>query len=78
MADASPHNLPWMFGIPDPWLIATSFEEADATLAEAGMRHMMYMTVMDATALEDPIRPLPKQIESPVCRTPPRPLMLSI
>lgn len=63
VADASPHGLPWMFGIPDPWL-PMGLEEADAALEAAGLRHMMYMTVMECeNGLADPQRPLPQDVE---------------
>ncbi len=63
IADAAPYHLPWMFGIPDPWLPA-SLDDANSALGEAGLRHLMYMTVMEcAGPLTDPIRPLPKDAE---------------
>jgi hypothetical protein len=62
LADAAPHGLPWMFGIPEPWL-PVSLEEADDVLREAGFRHLMYMTVMESNgALAAPLRPLPTDV----------------
>src|ERR1041384_3587723 len=63
MADASQYRLPWMFGVPEPWL-AVSLDEANAALEGAGLRHMMYMTVMECEGpLLPPSRPLPEAVE---------------
>ena len=62
-SDAFPHRLPWMFGIPDPWL-PVSLDEAQGILAGAGLEHLMYMTVMECTGpLREPARPLPRDVE---------------
>jgi hypothetical protein len=63
IADATPHMLPWMFGIPEPWL-PVSLEEANAVLGNAGLHHMMYMTVMECEGpLAEPLRPLPRNVD---------------
>lgn len=63
VADGAPHKLPWMFGIPEPWL-PVSLEEANAVFADAGLHHMMYMTVMECGGpLAEPLRPLPRDVE---------------
>jgi hypothetical protein len=63
VADASRHRLPWMFGIPEPWM-TVSLDETNALLQEAGLHHMMYMTVMEcAGPLAAPLRPLPQDVE---------------
>lgn len=63
VADAAPHRLPWMFGVPEPWL-PVSLDEASAVLGDAGLRHMMYMTVMECEGpLAEPVRPLPGDVE---------------
>lgn len=60
VADASPYGLPWMFGIPEPWL-PISLEDANSALLDAGLHHMMYMTVMECTGpLATPARQLPQ------------------
>jgi len=70
VSDAVPYRLPWMFGIPEPWL-HVSLDEANTVLASAGLRYMMYMTVMECPGpLAEPLRPLPgdvvvKRIDSP-------------
>lgn len=63
VADASAYKLPWMFGIPEPWL-PVSLEEANATLAGSGLHYMMYMTAMECDGpLAEPLRPLPADVE---------------
>jgi hypothetical protein len=63
VADAAPYRLPWMFGIPEPWL-PVSLEEANAALGEVGLQHMMYMTVMECEGpLAEPLRPLPQNVD---------------
>ncbi|HWB82530.1 MAG TPA: GNAT family N-acetyltransferase [Bryobacteraceae bacterium] len=63
IADAAPHKLPWMFGIPEPWL-PVSLDEANAVLSTTGLRYKMYMTVMEcAGPLAGPLRPLPQDVE---------------
>jgi hypothetical protein len=63
VADAAAHPLPWMFGIPDPWL-PDSFEEANATCEAAGLKHLMYMTMMECPgSLTQPVRPLPVDVD---------------
>jgi GNAT superfamily N-acetyltransferase len=62
LEDASPFALPWMFGIPEPWL-PVGLEEAHAALEEVGLRHLMYMTVMECPGpLAEPLRPLPRDV----------------
>lgn len=61
-ADAAAFGLPWMFGIPEPWM-PVGVEEANAVLQHAGMQHMMYMTVMECDLVAPPIRPLPADVE---------------
>lgn len=62
LADAAPYRLPWMFGIPEPWMPLT-LDEANAALAEAGLRYQMYMTVMECGGpLTPPLRPLPDDV----------------
>jgi GNAT superfamily N-acetyltransferase len=62
-ADAAPHMLAWMFGIPEPWL-PVSLEEANDLLGALGMHHMLDMTVMESgTALAEPLRPLPTDLQ---------------
>lgn len=62
VADAAPHRLPWMFGVPDPWL-PLSLEAANGVLENAGLHPMMYMTVMESPQpLADPVRPLPRDV----------------
>ena len=43
VGDATPHRLPWMFGIPEPWL-PVSLEETNLIINGAGLRHLMYMS----------------------------------
>jgi len=63
LADAAPHALPWMFGIPDPWLPGC-FEEANAACEAAGLRHLMYMTMMECPgSLAPPVRSLPANVD---------------
>ena len=63
VTDATTYALPWMFGIPEPWL-PFGLEEASAALSEAGLHYLMHMTVMEcAGALAAPVRPLPEDIE---------------
>lgn len=63
VADAAPHGLPWMFGIPEPWM-PVAVDDANAALAEAGMHHVMYMTAMECEGrLAAPVRPLPTDVE---------------
>lgn len=62
VADAAPYALPWMFGIPEPWL-PISVDDASAVLHENGLDYMMYMTVMECTGkLAAPLRPLPQDV----------------
>ncbi len=61
IADAAPYRLPWMFGVPDPWL-PLSVDEANAVLAEIGFHHMMNMTVMECETMLPPVRPLPGDV----------------
>ncbi len=63
LADAAPFQLPWMLGIPEPWL-PIGLDDANAAFARAGFRHQMYMTVMECEGpLTPPVRPLPRDIE---------------
>jgi GNAT superfamily N-acetyltransferase len=63
VTDATPYALPWMFGVPESWL-SFSLEEASAALSEAGLHHLMYMTVMECVGpLAAPLRPLPEDVE---------------
>lgn len=63
VADATQYGLPWMFGIPEPWL-PISLEEANTALSGAGLRHLMYMTAMEcAGSLAAPLQALPKDVE---------------
>jgi len=62
VADAAPYRLPWMFGVPYPWL-PLGIDEANSVLAEIGMHHMMDMTVMECEAgIVEPLRPLPEDV----------------
>jgi hypothetical protein len=62
VADAAAYRLPWMFGVPEPWL-PIGVDEANAVLAEIGMHHMMNMTVMECeAAIAEPLRPLPADV----------------
>jgi GNAT superfamily N-acetyltransferase len=64
LGDAAPFALPWMFGIPEPWM-PCGVEEANATLAEVGLRWQMYMTMMECEGrLAEPVRPLPTDVEA--------------
>lgn len=61
--DAAPYQLRWMFGIPEPWLPG-SLDETDAVLETIGLRHLMYMTVMECHgSLAQPARPQPSGVE---------------
>jgi hypothetical protein len=63
LADAAPHPLPWMFGIPDPWLPG-SLEDSGVACESAGLRHLMSMTVMECPgSLAPPVRPLPGDVD---------------
>jgi len=62
-ADAAPQMLPWMFGIPEPWL-PVSLEEANDVLGALGMHHMLDMTVMECGGtLAEPLRALPTDLQ---------------
>jgi GNAT superfamily N-acetyltransferase len=63
VADAAPFDLPWIFGLPDPWLLNGSLEEASTILEATGLRHMMAMTVMETRNLKPPARPLPSDVD---------------
>jgi hypothetical protein len=63
VADGSSYGLPWMFGIPEPWM-TVSLEEANSALREAGLHHMMDMAPMECEGpLAKPLRPLPQDVE---------------
>ena len=62
VADASPYGLPWMLGIPEPWM-TVSFEEANGALHEAGLHFMMDLNAMEcAGPLTKPVRSLPQDV----------------
>jgi len=62
VADAASYKLPWMFGIPEPWL-PISLDEVNTVLSGISLHHMMYMTVMECTGpLTEPWRPLPADV----------------
>lgn len=63
LKDAARFQLPWMFGLPEPWLDCPT-EEASAALAPLGLGHLMYMTVMETAGamLHEPLRPLPSDV----------------
>lgn len=70
LADGSSHDVPWIFGIPEPWL-PLPFNEAGAIVSEAGLRYQMYMTAMECEGpLAAPLRPLPNNVEVTRIRTP--------
>jgi GNAT superfamily N-acetyltransferase len=63
VADAAGFGLPWMFGVPDPWM-PCGVEEATVALGDAGLRWQMYMTMMECGGpLAAPVRPLPGDVE---------------
>jgi len=63
IVDAAQYTLPWMFGVPDPWM-PVSLEAANNALSKVGLQHVLDMTVMESDgSLLEPRRPLPADVE---------------
>jgi GNAT superfamily N-acetyltransferase len=59
--DASPHKLPWIFYLYEPYMASLPGEQVASIAAEFKLARMMGMQVMtgDVRALQPPARPLP-------------------